>query len=260
MENTEPRSSRVLWIAIAGTAPIGVAAALVGLRDVMLNANVALVLVLVVVLAAIAGGREAGAAAAVSAALSFDFFHTVPYLTLQIDSGDDIETTLLLLGVGLAVGHLASMRARPARQPHPADEIRRIHRVAALGDHSRHTASEMIMAAQHELSALLELESCQFEAFPFTKTMPRLERTGVVSVMEYHDGGFALPPDGVELPVLGRGNVLGRFVLVPQPGTTVTLERRIVAVSIADHVGAALSAPEARHPADPEERGITNRG
>jgi hypothetical protein len=78
--------------------------------------------------------------------------------------------------------------------------------------------------------------------------------------MEFHDGGFALPPEGVELPVLGRGNVLGRFVLVPRPGTTVTLEQRIVAVSIADHVGAALSAPEARHPANPEQRGIPTRG
>ncbi len=82
----------------------------------MLNANVALVLVLVVVLAAIGGGREAGAVAAVSAALSFDFFHTVPYLTLQIDSGDDVETTLLLLGVGLAVGHLG-VDARQAGAP-----------------------------------------------------------------------------------------------------------------------------------------------
>lgn len=260
MESTESRSTRLLWVALAGAAPIGVAAALVGLRDVMLNANVALVLVLVVVLAAIGGGREAGAVAAVSAALSFDFFHTVPYLTLQIDSGDDVETTLLLLGVGLAVGHLASMRAKPARPPKTADEIRRIHRVAALGDHSRHTASEMIMAAQNELSELLELDTCQFEAFPFSRAFPRLERTGVISVMEYHDGGFALPPDGVELPVLGRGNVLGRFVLVPRPGTTVTLEQRIVAVSIADHVGAALSAPESRHPVNPEERGIPSHG
>ena len=81
----------------------------------MLNANVALVLVLVVVLAAVGGGRTAGAVAAVSAALSFNFFHTVPYLTLEIDSADDVETTLLLLAVGLAVGQLASYRRHPVR-------------------------------------------------------------------------------------------------------------------------------------------------
>ena len=114
MDN-EARSSQLLWIAIGGAAPIAVAAALVSLRDHMLNANVALVLVLVVVLAAVGGGRSAGAAAAVSAALSFNFFHTVPYLTLEIDSADDVETTLLLLAVGLAVGQLATFRRHPVR-------------------------------------------------------------------------------------------------------------------------------------------------
>jgi hypothetical protein len=54
--------------------------------------------------------------------------------------------------------------------------------------------------------------------------------------------GFAFPDTGVELPVLGRGNVLGRFVLVPEPNTSVTLEQRVVAVAIADQVGAALAA------------------
>ena len=103
------------------------------LRDHLLNANVALVLVLVVVLAAVGGGRSAGAVAAVSAALSFNFFHTVPYLTLEIDSADDVETTLLLLAVGLAVGQLASYAPPPAAAAArvSSDEIRRIHRVAA---------------------------------------------------------------------------------------------------------------------------------
>ena len=73
----------------------------------------------------------------------------------------------------------------------------------------------------------------------------------MVAVMEYHgpDSGFALPADGAELPVLGRGNVLGRFVLVPEPDTTVTLEQRVVAVAIADQVGAALADPDRHHTA-----------
>jgi potassium-transporting ATPase potassium-binding subunit len=56
----------------------------------------------------------------------------------------------------------------------------------------------MIMAAQTELSQLLNLRSCQFEAFPFTHLLPRMERTGVVAVMEYRgpDAGFALPAEG----------------------------------------------------------------
>jgi hypothetical protein len=245
MTNDEVSTSRLLWVALGGTLPIAVAAALVGLRDAMANANVALVLVLVVVLAAVGGGAAAGATAAVSAALSFNFFHTQPYNTLRIDSRDDVETMVLLLAVGLAVGQIVAAKARRAVHDHAgvSDELRRVHRVAVLGDPGRHTAEEMIMAAQHELTDLLALERCSFEAFPYGPALPRLGRSGVLSVMEYRpDGeGFALPADGAELPVLGRGNVLGRFVLVPREHTTVTLEQRMVAIAIADHVGAALS-------------------
>jgi hypothetical protein len=248
---SEARSSHLLWVALGGAAPIGVAAALVAVRDHLLNANVALILVLVVVLAAVGGGRTAGAVAAVSAALSFNFFHTVPYLTLEIDSADDVETTLLLLAVGLAVGQLASFRRHPLRSgERPADEIRRIHRVATVGEPGRHTSADMIQTAQNELTELLGLRSCQFEAFPFTHPLPRLERSGVIAVMEYRgpDSGFAFPADGAELPVQGRGNLLGRFVLVPLPDTTVSLEQRVVAVAIADQVGAALADPDRLHP------------
>ena len=259
MDFDDDRSERLLWVALGGAAPIVVAAALVAVRDVVLNANVALVLVLVIVVAAIGGGRQAGAVAAVSAALAFDFFHTTPYLTLQINSDDDVETTVLLLVVGLVVGHLASVRQRRATpRESTAEEIQRIHRVAAMTDGGRHTTADMIMVAQHELSALLGLRSCQFEAFPFEQPpLPRMDRSGVVAVMEYHPDGFALPADGAELPVLGRGNVLGRFVLVPQPNTVVTLEQRVVAVAIADQVGAAL-VTNGTPPAANNEKGITH--
>jgi hypothetical protein len=259
----EASSSHLLWVALGGAAPIGVAAALVALRDNLLNANVALILVLVVVFAAVGGGRTAGAVAAVSAALSFNFFHTAPYLTLEIDSADDIETTLLLLAVGLAVGQLASYRRHPSiRGEKPADEIRRIHRVATVGEPGRHTSADMIQTAQNELTELLRLRSCQFEAFPFTHPLPRLERSGVVAVMEYHgpDGGFALPADGAELPVQGRGNLLGRFVLVPLPDTTVSLEQRVVAVAIADQVGAALADTDRHRPNDRGDRPVRASG
>ena len=257
MDFDDDRSERLLWVALGGAAPIVVAAALVALRDVVLNANIALVLVLVIVVAAIGGGRQAGAVAAVSAALAFDFFHTTPYLTLQINSDDDVETTVLLLAVGLVVGHLATVRQRRAApRESPAEEIQRIHRVAAMADGGRHTTAEMIMVAQHELSALLGLRGCQFEAFPFEQSLPRMDRSGLVAVMEYHPDGFALPADGAELPVLGRGNVLGRFVLVPRPNSVVTLEQRVVAVAIADQVGAAL-VTTGTPPAVNYQKGIT---
>ena len=51
-------------------------------------------------------------------------------------------------------------------------------------------------------------------------------------------GGFELPAGGVELPVLARGQHIGRFVLVPTPGHSASLEERLVAVAIADQVAA----------------------
>jgi hypothetical protein len=62
-------------------------------------------------------------------------------------------------------------------------------------------------------------------------------------VWRYRDGGFELSAEGVELPVYGRGHQLGRFVLEPTAGVGVSLDQRVVAVAIADQVGAALAAP-----------------
>ncbi len=236
---------RDVGVTLGVLAPMAVAATLVGVRDHIQNANVALILVVVVVAAGAIGGRVAGACSAVVAALSFVFFHTQPYLRLTIDSADDVETTVLLLIVGLVVGHLASgtIRAR-ASASQSSIEIRRIHRVAeraARGDE----AARVIEAAQDELIDLLGLRSCRFEAQPVLSALPRLERTGQLDtrVWRFRDDGFELPAEGVELPVYGRGQLLGRFVLEPIPGIGVTLERRVVAVAIADQVGGALAAP-----------------
>jgi K+-sensing histidine kinase KdpD len=226
-------------------APVVVAALLVGVRDHIQNANVALILVVVVVAAGAIGGRMAGACSAVVSALSFVFFHTQPYLRLTIDTADDIETTGLLLIVGLVVGHLSAgtITAR-ASASESSLEIRRIHRVAERAARGE-DAAVVIKAAEDELSDLLRLRSCRFEAQPVQSILPRLERSGQLNtrVWRFRDNGFELPPEGVELPVYGRGQPLGRFVLDPIPGVGVTLEQRVVAVAVADQVGAALAAP-----------------
>lgn len=223
-------------------APVFVAGLLVGVRDSVQNANIALVLVVVVVLAAAIGGRRAGICAAVVAALSFDFFHTTPYLRLSIDTADDMETTLLLLAVALPVAHIAAGgRRAQASADASHNDIWRIHRVAERAARSQET-SEVILAAEEELTGLLTLRSCRFEALPFLPALPRLERSGYIDsrVLQLRDDGFELPAAGVELPVYGRGQPLGRFVLEPTPGAGVSLERRVVAVAIADQVGAVL--------------------
>lgn len=247
MENS--RLSRQVGLAIGLIGPIAVAGALVAVRGEIVNANVALVLVLVVVVAATTGGWQAGAVAAVMSAISFDFFHTRPYLRLTIASQDDVETTLLLLVVGVSVGYLAA-RARAARAAATAgaSQIRRIHRVAELAA-SGLPAADVLFAAQEELTAMLELRTCRFEAPPAGLALARIERNGTVTgTLERHfsHGELELPREGVELPVLARGQPIGRFVLDPTPGAGVSLEQRVVAVAIADQVGAALAASQGK--------------
>lgn len=236
---------RDVGVVLGGMAPIFVAGLLVGVRNHVQNANVALILVVVVVCAAAVGGRVAGACAAVVAALSFVFFHTRPYLRLTIDSADDVETTVLLLAVGLLVGHIAAgaMRARATAQEQSVD-IQRIRRVADLAARGEEPA-RVIKAAQDELTALLGLESCRFESQPFLPVLPRLERSGHVEtrLWRLQEGGFELPAEGVDLPVYGRGQQLGRFVLDPTLGVGVGLEQLVVAVAVADQVGSVLAAP-----------------
>ncbi|MET1002933.1 MAG: DUF4118 domain-containing protein [Acidimicrobiia bacterium] len=240
------RSTRMFGMAIGVLGPVLVAAALVGVRDEVEGANLALILVLVVVLAAITGGWQAGAVAGVTSALAFDFFLTRPYLSLTIDSQDDVETAILLLIVGVSVGILAG-RARVAVEAarRGSSEIERIHRVAELAAQGARS-EDVLLEAQAQLSELLELKGCRFEAPPFGVPLARIERNGTVtgtSTRHYARGELELPREGVEMPVLARGQQIGRFVLDPAPGAGISLESRVVAVAIADQVGAALTSP-----------------
>jgi hypothetical protein len=239
--------TRAGTVVVAAAAALAVACVMVPLRASLLNADVELVLVVVVVVAAVVGGLEAGVGSAVAAAFGFDFLHTKPYLQLTIDRRDDVITTLLLLVVGLVVGTVAA-RGRRARShaERRRGAIQCIHRVAELAARGEDVA-DVVMTAQAELTGLLDLRTCRFEAAPFPAdaNLESLERSGAVSWRAYrlHEGGLELPTAGLELPVLGRGQLLGRFVLGPTPGVGVSLEQRVVAVAIADQVGAALAAP-----------------
>lgn len=234
-----------IGLVIGGIGPILVAGVLVGIRDEIDSANVALLLVLVVLAAGVVGGRFPGAVGAVVGALSFDFFHTVPYGSLSIASRDDVETTLLLLVVGLVAGQIA-VRARRSRSLATArrSEIEQLHHVAEMVAKGASLADvERVVCV--ELSLLLTLRDCRYEAEPSIRVLPRLERNGAITAARYRhlgEEGFSLPVDGVEIPVLVGGRERGRLVLMPEPDVGVSLDRRLVAVAIADQLGAALSS------------------
>jgi hypothetical protein len=237
------------WFAIAtgGLAPIVVAVLLVPLRDEIDNANLALILVLVVVVVASLGGRRAGAVAAATSTLAFDFFLARPYLLARIESADDIETLLILLAVGLLVGELAS-RARRARrdQEQAANAIQRVHRIADTVAQGRPLAV-VLASVQSELIELFGLWDCWLELPPFLWVIPRMDRGGTVEGAdhEWRDAGFTLPRDGVELPVVARGAEVARLVLLAGPDTAASLDQRVVAVALADQLGAAMAAAAA---------------
>ena len=93
-----------LAVSIGGLSAFAVASGMVALRGVLRPEVTAVALALVVAMAARAGGQAAGASAALMSALSFDFFHTEPYLSLKISDPSDLLVTVLLLALGLALG------------------------------------------------------------------------------------------------------------------------------------------------------------
>ena len=237
-----------IGVVVGIPAAVGIGALMATVRSFFGTTNAALVLMIVVVAVAALGGRVAGIITALAAVASFDFFHTQPYLSMTIDSRDDIETTVLLLIAAVLVGTIASAGRTARRQAGSAQtEIRRIHHVAEAAA-TGSDAADVIATAQDELRGLLSLRDCRFEALPAhdDARLPRIGRNGAVEGVtsvrygrgEDGRGGFELPAEGVELPVLARGQHIGRFVLVPTPGVPVALEQRLVAVAIADQVAA----------------------
>jgi hypothetical protein len=235
---------------IAGLGPIAVAALLTLVRNDVESANLALVMVLVVVTAGAVGGRGPGLLAAVVTTLSYDFFLTRPYLSMQIDSADEIETTLILLLIGLVVGQIGVVaRRRQSQAERGSEEIARLHRVAERAA-SGTSVEDLVADVCREVEELLHLERCTFERPPLGPPLARLERGGAISgtsERRFVGGAFALPAEGVEVPVLGRGQEVGRLVLEPGEHARqgVSVEEGIVAIALSDQLGAAIAASDA---------------
>jgi hypothetical protein len=237
-------AARAVGLAVAAFGPLIVAGILVPFRDDLASANVVLVFVLVVVAGAAVGTRSSGALTAVIAAMSYDFFFTRPYQSLTMDNADDVETTLLLLAIGLIVAEIVAFtrrrRAEAAVRGDAIDRLRRIAQQVAAGT----DADDVLLAVQAELTGLLSLVECRYETPPFDSTFPLIERTGTIegAHRRWMGGNFTLPSLGVAIPVVARGHTFGRLVLVPDHEVGVSIEERIVAVALVDQLGAAFAA------------------
>jgi hypothetical protein len=242
-------SSRII-ACLGAMAVIAIAGLLVPARDWLDTTNVALVLAIVVVGAAVFGGRMAGAITSISAALAFDFFHTPPYYDLRIDDRHDVIAALLLLVMGVTVGQLAALRygSRHDALLH-AQSAARLEAVASVV--AAGVGLDTVWAVVRDaLVDQLDLAACEFEPVPFGAEYATLGRDGQIEAptLRYEHGGFSLPPEGVAVPVVAKGELLGRLVLVPRPHRGTSKPQRRVAVALADQLAVAAATWRPRQP------------
>jgi hypothetical protein len=216
-------------------------------RGEISQANAALILVLVIVGAAVVGGRWAGGATALAAAVSFDFFLTRPYLSLAIKDGSEIVTTILLFVVGVAVGQIVGSRQRAKTGERTGkEEVAGLHRIARLVTEDV-PDRDLIAAVEDEVAEVLLLPACTFHLLPPDPPRPMLDPAGRVDAPYVHlDDGFALPAAGVTIAVRASGSTVGWLVCDgPTQLVGVAGDRRRTALVMASLLGSHL----ARRPA-----------
>jgi K+-sensing histidine kinase KdpD len=234
----------LLAVLAAVTAPLLLTVVLVPFRSGFPNTDAALALILVVVAVAANGYRLAGVLAAISAAVWFDFFLTRPYEQFTITRTSDLETTVLILLIGIAVTELAVWGRRQhlaaSRRAGYLEGINAAAEAVATGG----SPVTLVDQVAGQLTRLLSLRSCRFEYGVAGLGRPaRLQHDGQLmaggQIWDLDREGW---PGDTELLVENHGLLQGRYLLVPEPGSRPTLEQRLVAAAFADQVGAALAA------------------
>lgn len=223
--------------------PVAVCAVLVPFRTTMPNTDASLILVAAVVAIAAYGHRVAGVLASVTATTGFDFLLTAPYERLSITDRHDVETSLLLLAVGVAVTELA-VRGRRSRVLALTDEtyLEAIRSTSELAE-SRAGQAELTAHVSARLTALLGLRGCRFETNRFGG-MPRLLPDGRLRAddRDWDIDQHGLPQHEIEVLASVRGRTYGRFVLDPTAGVTPPPAARTCAMIVVSQAAAVLAS------------------
>lgn len=237
------------WIRVGAVVLPFLTCALLSLvRDEVTAASSVLALVVWVVATAATGDRIASVLAALSGAAWFDFFLTQPYLTFTVDASDDVETTVLLVLIGLVVSETAlwghRQQAAAARRSGYLDGVVVTARSVAEGDVSTEALVELV--AQH-ITEVLDGDTTRYTPGPVHDAR--------VWILD-HDGALTrggrtsdvdrvgLPTDEyVAVPVQLGHKEVGHFLVTATSHVAYpTREQRRVAALLADQV-AAVAAP-----------------
>jgi hypothetical protein len=99
------------------------------------------------------------------------------------------------------------------------------------------------MSVATQLGELLSLQDCRFVREPPSDKGAWIEPDGTVRLnpITWPTASYGLPTDRVELPVRGGGEMLGTFILTPTPTKPISRDQCMVAVALADQLGAALA-------------------
>jgi K+-sensing histidine kinase KdpD len=240
METKWMEHHRSALLASAAIAPLLCSAGLAVFREGVTTAAVALVLVIIVVAAAATGDRIAGIVAALSSGAGFDVF-------LTIKDRNDIEVTVLLVLVGVAVTEIAlwgrRQEARASRRAGYLDGVLGTSKIIAVPQAS---PEALIDHVAQQIVQVLDIDECQF--VPGAGPGPQdasLDHDGYVTGRGYRinverDG----LPTGERIGLVVRQGVLvhGQFVLTAATRVVrPSVEQLRVAVLLADQVGAALT-------------------
>jgi K+-sensing histidine kinase KdpD len=215
--------------------------------------NVVILYLLVVVAAAGIGGRAAGMVAALSAALSYDYFLTTPYHTLVIDTLAQVVTVALLVTAGIVVSIGGRVRRRSAAvaEAH-ARVIRLLHRVTETAATGGGAVDRVAAEGLHELLDARRVSILRRSPDGFAVTvdvgetqlpidleaLTHLDREGRIPLGHHRvlDGTMVLPREGVALDLVARQRPVGYLVIIPGRDAPADRTTRLAVAAMANEL------------------------
>jgi K+-sensing histidine kinase KdpD len=231
----------VVAVATAIVLPVAFGLVFLPLRD-ELSQSMSLVMVIPVLVVALLGGAKLATVAALSAACVFDVLYTEPYYRPKIDDTDDIVETIVLLVIGVTIGVLAQSAQRAVI----ASRIRR-RELAAVTEFVEHigtriSAADLAAHAGASITDLLDATTCEWLPDYKGTASPVLRPDGSLTseLGEVEARAAGVLPTTIEIPIGEPPSDHGRFIVRTDGRTSISMEERRAAATIANTLGRCL--------------------